>query len=277
MRFSVVIPLFRSHQTLKRAITSVLAQTLPAYEIILIVDDGDDYQAFVTDARIRLLSTERVGAGAGIARNIGFDAARGDAIALLDADDAFHPRRLEILAPLIEKYGAAFSATRYVDDATGAELPNINYLFNKDHLAPMELLLSSMHTLVHIAFDRKRCPVRNDVSHAAQDTVLGAKLYDYVDAVGYSALPLYDYHRNERSFCTQAGSARTFHDFILDVLDPASPAYAKISQYKAFETVRLYLATMLDAERLIIDNPDVLFQDTMLALVQKNLYPLIKR
>lgn len=269
MRISIVIPLYHSTPTLQRAIDSVLAQTHAAYEIILVVDDGTDYTHFVTDARIRLLSTQTVGAGAGFARNVGIDAATGDAIALLDADDAFHPDRLASLAPLVKKYGAAFSGTRYIDDVNGMELPNINYIYEKDCLNPTELLLSGMHTLVHLVFDPTRCPLRNDVSPAAQDTILAIKLFDYVQKVGYSPLPLYDYHRSASSFCVQQGSAQKFLNFIDEVLDPQTQAYAKISRYKAFEALSRYLNVMREAERIVIENPDIPFQATLRMLVDQ--------
>lgn len=270
MRVSVVVPLYHSSPTLGRAIDSVLAQTFPAHEIILVVDDGVDYQPFVTDARIRLLSTCTIGAGAGFARNVGIETATGDMIALLDADDVFHPDRLATLAPLVKKYGAAFSATRYIDDANGMELPNINYVFEKECLNPTELLLSGMHTLVHLVFDPKRCPLRNDVSPAAQDTILAAKLFNYVDAVGYSPLPLYDYCRSVSSFCVQQGSAQKFLNFIDEVLDPQTQAYGKISTYKAFEELSRYLNVMRDAERAVIENPDISFQATLRMLVEQH-------
>lgn len=276
MRFSVIIPLYRSRDTLARAIASVLAQTLPAHEIILVADDGEDYHDFAADARVRLLSTGIVGSGAGNARNIGIRAATGDAIALLDADDAFHPARLAALAPLVKKYGAAFTGTRYIDDATGTELPNINFMFEAESLSPLALALSGMHTHVHVAFDRVRCPALNDVSHAAQDSVFMMKLYDYVDAVGYTNAPLYDYYRSAGSFCTQQGSAQKFVDFIDDVLDPQSEAYAAVSKYKAFEALRLYLECMREAEIEVITNSERPFQEIMRARAEETLWPQIK-
>jgi glycosyltransferase involved in cell wall biosynthesis len=81
-----------------QAIDSVLAQTLPASEII-VVDDGSEYPVDkaaleARDPRIRvLLLPENVG-GSG-ARNAGIDAATGDWVAFLDSDDRWLPERLE--------------------------------------------------------------------------------------------------------------------------------------------------------------------------------------
>jgi glycosyltransferase involved in cell wall biosynthesis len=96
MRISVIIPTHNRAHTLKRALDSVLQQTLPADEII-VVDDGS------TDNTAELLQTEypqavylqQANAGVSRARNAGINAARNDWLALLDSDDAWHPQKLE--------------------------------------------------------------------------------------------------------------------------------------------------------------------------------------
>jgi|KBSSwiStaDraftv2_1062776.scaffolds.fasta_scaffold19966_3 glycosyltransferase involved in cell wall biosynthesis len=96
--FSVVIPTFNRARLVRRAIDSVLAQTLGDFEV-LVVDDGstDDTRRVVGgigDARVRLVSlpTNR---GAAAARNAGIAAARGELISLLDSDDEYEPGFLE--------------------------------------------------------------------------------------------------------------------------------------------------------------------------------------
>ncbi len=95
-RFSVVIPAWNSAGTLARAIDSVLAQSEPAYEI-LVVDDAspDDVASVVAryGERVRYLRRER-NAGVSAARNFGAGEARGDWLAFLDADDWYYPTRL---------------------------------------------------------------------------------------------------------------------------------------------------------------------------------------
>jgi glycosyltransferase involved in cell wall biosynthesis len=96
--FSVVIPTFNRANLVRRAIASVLAQTIDDFEII-VVDDGstDDTGEVVQgfgDPRIRLLSLTR-NQGAAAARNAGIAAARGELISLLDSDDEYLPLFLE--------------------------------------------------------------------------------------------------------------------------------------------------------------------------------------
>jgi len=94
---SVVIPTFNYGRYIIDAVGSVLAQSYPAIEII-VVDDGstDDtyHRISVFGDRVRYLYQEN--SGPSRARNNGIRAARGELIAFLDADDMFHPRKLEI-------------------------------------------------------------------------------------------------------------------------------------------------------------------------------------
>jgi glycosyltransferase involved in cell wall biosynthesis len=103
---SVVIPCYRCVETVGRAVLSVLAQTLQPVELILVEDRSDD-QGATLDALhalkaqhqaqlpITVLEMPRNG-GPGEARNFGWSFARQPYIAFLDADDSWHPRKLEI-------------------------------------------------------------------------------------------------------------------------------------------------------------------------------------
>lgn len=95
-RTSVIITSFNYAEYLSTAIASVLAQSDPDFELI-IVDDGSTDGSYEiarcsTDSRIRVLLQPNRGLGA--ARNTGLEAARGDFITFLDADDIWVPTKL---------------------------------------------------------------------------------------------------------------------------------------------------------------------------------------
>lgn len=96
---SVVIPVFNKERYLARAIQSVLDQSYSNLELILVDDGSTDGSLEVikgfADERIRVLQRFPSGPGGYAARNLGFRGAKGDWIALLDADDSWFPRHLE--------------------------------------------------------------------------------------------------------------------------------------------------------------------------------------
>lgn len=96
MQVSVVIPTHNRAHLLARALDSVLAQTLPALEII-VVDDGstDDTRGLVAERYPQCIYLKQPQTGVSAARNAGIQAASGDWIAFLDSDDAWLPGKLE--------------------------------------------------------------------------------------------------------------------------------------------------------------------------------------
>ena len=99
--FSIVITAYQAAETVATAVESALAQTHPALEV-LVVDDGstDDLAGALAPYAERIRVVRRENGGGAAARNTGAESARGDFMAVLDADDAYHPRRLEAIAEL---------------------------------------------------------------------------------------------------------------------------------------------------------------------------------
>ena len=115
MDFSVLMPAFNVSGIIGRAIRSAAAQTLPPLEILVIDDCSTDNTVEVVKTlaqdipSIRLLSTS-ANSGPSAARNVGLRAAKGDWIALLDADDAWKPGRLKRLSEVAGATSADFVA-----------------------------------------------------------------------------------------------------------------------------------------------------------------------
>jgi glycosyltransferase involved in cell wall biosynthesis len=99
---SVVVPCYQCCKTIGRAIESVIAQTRPPAELILVDDGSGDETVSLLQAlavrypgwiKLELLDQNM---GAASARNAGWAVATQSFVAFLDADDAWHPRKLEI-------------------------------------------------------------------------------------------------------------------------------------------------------------------------------------
>lgn len=99
---AAIIPLYNGGRYIETSLRSVMAQTLPPDEVI-VVDDGstDSGPAIVRDLIVRefpnvqLLHKENGGQSS--ARNFGVRSSKAELIALLDQDDAWYPQHLEVL------------------------------------------------------------------------------------------------------------------------------------------------------------------------------------
>ncbi|MCS4230397.1 glycosyl transferase family 2 [Stenotrophomonas maltophilia] len=116
--FSVVVPTYNRSNTIEATLRSVISQTYPSFECI-IVDDGsndvvqlEQLVASLSDPRLKIISQKNGGGGA--ARNTGIVNATGKYVAFLDSDDLFHPNKLDLFHKLLEKepHEAAYSYAR---------------------------------------------------------------------------------------------------------------------------------------------------------------------
>lgn len=113
-RVSVVIITYNRAGLLPRAVRSVLGQSYPPWEVLIVDDASTDHTPAVVaglrreDARVRLVSRAHNG-GCGAARATGFAAAEGDLVAFLDSDDLWDPDHLA-------------TATRFLADCPDLDL-----------------------------------------------------------------------------------------------------------------------------------------------------------
>ena len=100
-RFSVLIRTYQNADTVAAAVESALGQTLAPFEVV-VYDDGstDRTSEVLRPYGDRIVCLRRENAGAAQAFNGGLEAASGDFVVVLDADDVFEPERLEALSEL---------------------------------------------------------------------------------------------------------------------------------------------------------------------------------
>lgn len=124
---SIVTPCYNAQRYIAQTLDSVIAQTYPHWELI-VVDDGsrDDSARIVRDymekePRIRLLQQENAGSAA--ARNTGIRAAQGRYLALLDADDLWEPEFLSRQLAFMASHNALCVCCAYrCIDETGKDI-----------------------------------------------------------------------------------------------------------------------------------------------------------
>ena len=125
---SVVMPAYNAAPYIEPTIRSVLRQTFKDIELIVVDDCSKDNTADLVEAlarqdpRIRLMRTEKnFGRPAG-PRNWAVREAKGDWIAFIDADDIWHPQKLELQMQALAETGGQFCSARMRDFVDEAEL-----------------------------------------------------------------------------------------------------------------------------------------------------------
>ncbi|HEY9877823.1 MAG TPA: glycosyltransferase family A protein [Leptolyngbyaceae cyanobacterium] len=121
---SIVIPAYNAAAFIRRTIESVLKQTYRNLEVLVVDDGSRDETAVIVeqlareDRRIRLLYQANQGVAA--ARNLGIQAAQGEFIAPIDADDLWHPTALAKLLERLQQAGPsaglAYAWSRDIDE-----------------------------------------------------------------------------------------------------------------------------------------------------------------
>lgn len=118
LKVSVITPVYNTEEFLRETIESVLNQTYENFEYILIDDCSLDNSAEIikeyqqSDSRINYIKLNE-NLGAAVARNTGLENAEGRYIAFIDSDDVWHPEKLEKQLMFMQKYGRAFTYTKY--------------------------------------------------------------------------------------------------------------------------------------------------------------------
>ena len=133
---SILTPAYKAEPYIGQAIESVLAQTMPDWELIIVEDCSPDKTAqvveqYLGDPRIKLIRNEQNLGECG-SRNRALDAAQGEWITLLDADDWYEPQRLERMLELAQntQEKVVIDLRRSVQEGTGeTRIANISTVY----------------------------------------------------------------------------------------------------------------------------------------------------
>ena len=120
-RTSIIMPVYNTADTVVRAIDSVLAQTDPDFELLIMIDGSpdnaaqviNDYLAQHPDQRIRVVDNPN-NQGVSAVRNQGLDNAHGTWVAFIDSDDEYHPEFLEKLHEAARTYDADIAVCGHI-------------------------------------------------------------------------------------------------------------------------------------------------------------------
>jgi succinoglycan biosynthesis protein ExoO len=268
MMVSVIIPAYQAEPTIGRCIASLLAQTYPLWEAVIVADDENDYasilaRAGIIDPRLRFVSTGAVRSGCHNARNVGLLAAQGEIIAPLDADDLYDPRRLEILAPLAAAHGAVVDQVAVIDNADGRMLYTAPPCGGAGSRLSAKVLLD-LGTPLFPVLHRRFAALRPPGVEYAEDVIANLQLIDRRGPLPVFPRAFYKYRVIPGSLCHSEDTGRHF--------EIAYSAYlARLSSGDGFGLVATRAAALQGfarkraSNRLFMDaqrrHPDLTFQD----------------
>lgn len=262
---SVIVPVYNVEQYLPRCVDSILAQTYPNLEIIL-VDDGaqdasgkicDDYAA--RDPRIRVIHKENGGLSS--ARNAGLDAARGEYLAFVNSDDWIEPDAYEAMLALARKYGEKLvCAGRYdVDGRTGQRqlglCPQKEERITGEEMAGRIFLWdgcdsSACDKLYHRSLFRE---LRYPEGKVCEDVPVTYRIALQAEQVVLCDKPFYNYFHRPDSITTAAVSENSFHfsQHTAEIYPYIRDNHPKIEAQARYFRVRSlsHILLLLDQER----------------------------
>ncbi|WP_221250095.1 glycosyltransferase family 2 protein [Desulfuromonas versatilis] len=181
---SVVIPCFRCADTVSRAVTSVASQTLVPFEVLLVDDCSADgtldllYEVArkYPDGWVRVLRLS-VNSGPSLARNVGWDNATQPYIAFLDADDSWHPLKLELqMETLLSNKSIALIAHKMNVQSPDAPTPAVRGRPKARLVRPWALIFNNPFPTASVVL-RRDLPFRFDDSRRrVEDFLLWAQI-----------------------------------------------------------------------------------------------------
>lgn len=183
------MPAYNAEHTLSEAVGSVLAQTWPNWELLLVVDknSSDQTQAIANsyaarDPRVKPISGLSQG-GCVFNRNQAIQRACGDFLAFLDSDDLWLPEKLERQVEFMELTGCDLSYTGYAQmNWSGRRLPHV--IQPPARLTYEDLLNDNLLGCLTAMIRRSRFPEIHFEEHLHEDFILWLRLLRQTDAQG---------------------------------------------------------------------------------------------
>jgi glycosyltransferase involved in cell wall biosynthesis len=147
MHVSLIIPVYNAETTLEESLRSLSAQRFHDFDVVFVDDGSTDHtpellQAFAAESGITCRIIRQKNAGVASARNTGLDAATGDYVGFVDADDRIEPEALE------KAVGVLLTTDRPIDivgwDWTLGFEKNGRYMRQADYDTPLQALKNLM-------------------------------------------------------------------------------------------------------------------------------------
>lgn len=250
MKITAVIPAYNAEKHIARAIDSVLAQTRPADEVI-VVDDGstDGTAEIVRSYGDKVIFIQQENAGVSVARNTGIEAATSEWVAFLDADDEWLPEKLKLQTEHLARHPDLKWTYANFYQKTGQETLRITHISENTQtlLQEGEVFQDYLqgyinHTyawtstlLIHRSVFNESGLFRPGMK-IAQDTDLWFRIAYVCPTIGYLSEPLAIYHLDTPGSSMKVNNTV---DFMINFLLRHEEISQQYNRYDAFARCRI--------------------------------------
>ena len=273
MKFSIIVPVYKTEKYLKQCVDSVLSQSLTDFELILVDNESPDNCPKICedyakqDSRVRAIHKTHGTAASG--RNLGMKSAKGDYLCFLDSDDWWADS--EVLAKInskIEKSNPDILELYYkfYFDSTGKEkIPNtvdftgfdeldsskkIDFLVKNDRLNPSAWGMCILRSYL------ESCQGYFDESKVIEDIDWCIRLYSQSPKVDALAEPVYVYRKEREGSVTRDMKFKSIQDLCSIVenapkilCDKENPVHHSMMNYVVYQAI---IATALTFQKNVV-------------------------
>lgn len=218
---SIIMPVYNAEQTIQKSVYSVLSQTYPCIELLLIDDASKDDSLSLlkkietnnnTSKTIRIIHHQQ-NKGVAVARNTGLEHATGKYIYWVDADDWIEKNAIELLVEKVEKENLDIVGCNWYLSF----LENERLMHQPDFVSPEEGLKKLMHGIMRwnlwLFMTRRDLFQQNNIRflpdmNMGEDMMVTIKLFALAQRVAYVDTPLYHYAQVNSESLTQIYSQK---------------------------------------------------------------------
>lgn len=216
-RISVVIPVYNTAKYLRACLNSVLAQSLPPFEVILVDDGSSDGSERICDEYAKaypecIRAIHQCNRGTAAARNRGLALCTGDYLSFIDSDDYLDPDMFAQLSELAEEFKADMAAAEmWIEKTDGRRYCRISKKIRLCWDTREALVELNSYRYLHVSFctaiiaRNRMAAFRFPEGQACEDYALLYQIVANCNRVAYSSQPLYHYiqrpNSNSRSAC----------------------------------------------------------------------------
>lgn len=222
---SIIIPVYNCEAYLQDCVNSILCQTYPYFELILVDGGGNDRSGQIcdalaaTDQRIKVI--HKANEGVSIARNKGIELSSGKWLAFIDSDDTITPDYLEKLHQLTSRQPEANLFLCNMSDIYENGIPHkrpiskaLTGFLKQDYLPLHKLLIGPV-----IKLYRRSLVVEKGICFppgisCGEDELFNFQYYKYVDSYVFLDEGLYHYYHRPNDSLSQHQSLKVYQGMV---------------------------------------------------------------